>query len=134
MRAKLGTFQYEVGLLASDGQRYETFEAWVDTGAHYSQFPASVLEAMGYQPNASRRFRLADGSVSESPVGPVGIRINDETQPVLCLFAEEGADVLLGATSLETFTLAADPVNKTLIQVEAKRLASRPDITPGSLK
>jgi phosphoribosyl-AMP cyclohydrolase len=126
MRTKVGTFQHEVTVVSADGQAERSFDAWVDTGAHFSQFPASVLEALGYRPNATRRFRLADGQVTEGAVGPITLRLGDEAQPVVCLFAEEGADALLGATSLEIFTVAADPVNKTLVPVEAMRLAVLP--------
>jgi predicted aspartyl protease len=91
----------------------------VDTGALYSQFSADLLEALGYAPNASRRFRLADGSTVERPVGQVRLRINDEVQTVLCIFGGPGAEALLGAVTLETYSLAPDPVNETLVPVIA---------------
>ena len=126
MRTKLGTFQHEISVMSADGQRTHAFDAWVDTGAHYSQIPASVLANLGYHPNATRQVLLADGSLTESPIGAVMMQLNGEIQPVLCLFAKEGADPLLGATSLENFSLAADPVNKTLIPVRARQLLARP--------
>ena len=91
----------------------------VDRGALYSEFPSGLLESLGYRPNATRRFRLADGSTVERPVGPVTLRINDEVQTVLSIFGGEGSELLLGAVTLETFSLAPDPVNETLVPVIA---------------
>ncbi|HEX5369176.1 MAG TPA: aspartyl protease family protein, partial [Dehalococcoidia bacterium] len=95
---------------------------WIDTGALYSQFPAAMLERLGYRPDSTRRFRLADGSVVETPIGDVRIRIGGEIRTVTCVFAEQGSDPLLGATTLEAFSLAVDPVNETLNPVIALRL------------
>ena len=85
-----------------------------------------MLARLGYTPNATRTFRLADGSQSENPVGPVNLRVRGETQPVICMFSEEGSDPLLGATALEAFSLAANPVHKSLDPVVAMRLAVLP--------
>jgi predicted aspartyl protease len=38
---------------------------------------------------------------------------------VLVVFAPEGMDPLLGATALETFGLAVDPINLRLVPVPA---------------
>src|SRR5438094_121908 len=114
MRTKLGTFRYPVALVDVQGGRSESVSPWVDTGAVYSQFPASLLESLGHRPNSAREFRLADGSTVRRPVGPVAVRIGGETQPVLCIFGDELSEMLLGATTLETFSLAPDPVNETL--------------------
>ena len=122
MRTKLGTFRYPIELLYADGSRSETLHPWVDTGALYSQFPAGLLEALGYHPHATRRFRLADGTTTDLPVGEVRVRLNEEVTTVLCVFAEETADPLIGATTLENFSLAVDPVNETLTPTVAMRL------------
>jgi phosphoribosyl-AMP cyclohydrolase len=123
MRKKLGTFRYPVEVVNATGDGLEVVEPWVDTGALYSQFPELFLRRLGYAPNATRRFRLADGSVSENPIGPVSLRIGDETQPVICVFSEEDSDPLLGATTLEAFSLSADPSNETLNPTIAMRLS-----------
>ncbi len=123
MRTKLGTFRYGIDLIDAGGEHAEAVEPWVDTGALYSQFPAPLLERLGHRPNASRRFRLADGSVMERPIGPVPIRIGAEVQPVICVFSGEGSEMLLGATTLEAFSLAPDPVNQTLNPTIAMLLA-----------
>ena len=126
MRKKVGTFRYQIEVGDAAGERFEAQSPWVDTGALYSQFPASLLERLGHRPNASRRFRLADGSIMERPIGPVPVRIGAEIQPVICVFADEGGEMLLGATTLEAFSLAPDPVNETLTPIEAMMLALLP--------
>ena len=122
MRKRVGTFRYEVGLGTASGDRFEQVMPWVDTGALYSQFPASMLERLGHGPNATRRFRLADGSTMDRPVGSVPMRIGDDVQQVLCEYGEEEGEMLLGATTMEVFSLAPDPVNETLTPIVAMLL------------
>jgi phosphoribosyl-AMP cyclohydrolase len=122
----LGTFRYRIEVGDAAGERFEAFEPWVDTGALYSQFPASILTRLGYRPDASRRFRLADGSVVESPIGDVRLRIGNEARTITCVFADDGAEMLLGATTLEAFSLAPDPVNETLTPIIAMMLSMTP--------
>ncbi len=81
MRTKLGTFRYQIEIADAKGDRFEAVNPWVDTGAFYSQFPASLLERLGHRPNAVRQFRLADGSIMERPIGSVPIRIGDDATP-----------------------------------------------------
>jgi predicted aspartyl protease len=122
MRKKLGTFQYPLELRSAGGDAYEEVEPWVDTGSLYSQFPESLLRRLGYAPDTIRRFKVADGNIMERPIGDVSVRIGEETRTVTCVFGPEGADMLLGATTLETFSLAADPVNETLTPIVAMML------------
>jgi phosphoribosyl-AMP cyclohydrolase len=50
----------------------------------------------------------------ERPIGDVRVRIGSETRTVTSIFGPDAADALLGATTLEAFSLAPDPVNETL--------------------
>ena len=89
--------------------------ALVDTGAELSWFPASVLEWLGVQRSAVRKFRQADGTILDRWVGSVflhvaGVRTADDV-----VFAEPGDLTLLGARSLEGLNLRIDPVSKRLI-------------------
>jgi len=124
MRTKVGTFKYPVEIGDASGEVFERVEPWVDTGALYSQFPTSLLDRLGHRPDATRQFKLADGSVMERPIGDVPLRIGSETRIVTCIFGPEAADALLGATTLEVFSLAPDPVNETLNPVLAQLLSS----------
>jgi hypothetical protein len=69
--------------------------------------------------DARRQFRLADGSVIELPIGDVPLRIRGEVRTSVCIFGPEGSEELLGAFTMEAFSLAADPVNETLVPVIA---------------
>src|SRR5690348_10440820 len=105
----MGLFQYAVGLVSFDGSYEHEVRPWVDTGALYCQFPAKLLNDLGYQPTGSRTFALADGSRMDRPFGLVEMHIGPETLPVYCVIApEEEPKMLLGAIALEAFSLAAD--------------------------
>ncbi len=108
------TFRYTIGIGDSAGQRFETVEAWVDTGASYSLVPSSILHRLGHSPTYRRPFRMADGSIVELGLIQLTIRIGQETRVVSCVFGEEGREPLLGATAVEEFALGVDPVNHTL--------------------
>ena len=115
----MGLFRFPLEVADASGERFELTNPLVDTGALYSQLPAAMLARLGRRPNATRRFSLADGSIFELRIGPVPVRLNGEVQPVICIFAEPGAPELLGATTLDAFGLAPDPVNETLVPVIA---------------
>jgi phosphoribosyl-AMP cyclohydrolase len=114
----------EVGNPARDV--FTAVEPLVDTGALYSQLPASFLQSLGNRPDAVRQFRLADGSLIQFPIGDVAVRIAGEVRTVTCVFGREGSESLLGATSLNAFSLAPDPVNETLTPVVAMLAAMQP--------
>ena len=119
MRTKLGTFRYPVEVGNAGRDTFAAVEPLVDTGALYSQFPTSFLESLGHRSDSIRQFRLANGSLIQRPIGDVSIRIAGEVRAVTCIFGEEGRELLLGATTLEAFSLAPDPVNETLTPVVA---------------
>ena len=50
------------------------------------------------------------------------MRIGDEVQQVLCIYGEEEGEMLLGATAMEIFSLAPDPVHETLTPIVAMLL------------
>lgn len=92
-------------------------EMVVDTGATYTQIPSSILESIGVTPKFKRRLKLADGRIIERDGTIIDISLNGETMPTPVIFGENGSEPLLGAVTLESFSLAVDPVNKTLIPV-----------------
>lgn len=118
----MGVFQHTVEVGTPDGSRFLEVQAWVDSGANYSQLPNALLRNLGYAPSFRRRFRLADGSVIERGLCMVPLRLNGEVLPTPVVFGENDSDLLLGAIALETFCLGIDPVNQTLVPVEAKAL------------
>jgi predicted aspartyl protease len=119
MRTRVGKFRYPVEIGDASGERFVELRPLVDTGALYSQFADSLLRSLGHEPDAVRQFRLADGSVVERPIGEVPLRIRGEIRTSVCIFAPEGSEELLGAFTMEAFSLAPDPVNETLVPVIA---------------
>ena len=115
----MGTFTVpiQVGNLA--GQNFVDLEALVDTGATYTSIPESTLAQLGIEVRESRSFELADERIVEYSVGYASIRLEERLIIAMVVFADEGTPPLLGATALETASLAVDPVHQRLIPVPA---------------
>ncbi len=113
----MGTFTVpiEIGDLA--GRQFVAVDALVDTGASDTVLPQDVLDKLGVTPIVRRPFRLADERIVEYAVGQARIRLSGEEFIVLVIFAPEGTLPLLGATTLETFSLGVDPKAQRLMPV-----------------
>ena len=114
----MGIFYVDLEIGDPEGLRFETVRALVDTGANYSFMPESLLSELGIVPNAKRTFVLADGTRIELDLGETRFRMRGEIQTAPVIFGDEDAAPLLGATTLEIFSLGVDPVNKRLIAVD----------------
>ncbi len=113
----MGTFRVSIEVGDPAGQRYETVEALVDTGATYTTLPAPFLHGLGIVPHARDTFVLADGRRVERDIGRAWIRVDGRTEFTLVVFGEPGTPPLLGAYALEGLRLAADPVARRLTPV-----------------
>ena len=102
---------------------FEHVEAVVDTGSTFTAVPRELLERVGVRPTRRRRFRMANGQVTENDVGEALVRLEgvEGTTPVI--FAEPGEPILLGAVTLEEFLLGVDPVGQRLVPVEGLRFS-----------
>ena len=91
-------------------------EFWVDTGALYSLVPEDLLQRIGVEPSATRRIVLADGTEQTRLLGFCDFQIEglEGTIPCPVIFAPKGSLFLLGATALENFGVAVDPIQKQL--------------------
>jgi predicted aspartyl protease len=114
----MSTFTVAIELGDPVGQRFESVDAWADTGGFYSSFPRPLLESLGVVPHKREVFMLADGRIAESDVGRTWIRIGDRSEITLVLFGEPDGPHVLGAYALEGLALAADPVNHRLVPME----------------
>ena len=114
----MGTFwtAIKVGGFDENIERIEVVDVLVDTGALHSTFPESLLHQLGLQPEWSQTFGLADGSEVDFGVGYAMLYIGDGQRRCPVIFGAEDT-YLMGATTLEIFNLAADPVNETLVNV-----------------
>ena len=113
----MGTFKVKLEIGDPQGQRWETVEALVDTGASFTVIPASVLRRLGVSPRERWPFELADGRQVEKEIGDARVRVNSRTAPTLVVFGDETAEPLLGANSLQGLLLVPDPINHRLIPV-----------------
>ena len=121
----MGTFSVSIHLRNEFTQEFIQVDTLVETGATYTMLPADLLETFGVQAIGQRDFELADIGGVRYDVGEAKLRLNGDELTVLVVFAPEGASPLLGATALELFGLAADPVNQRLIPVPALLKTSR---------
>ena len=115
----MGTFTVSVEIGDSEGQRFVTIQALVDTGATYTTLPTTLLQDLGVAPTGSRSFILADDRRIQRDVADTWIRLEGDAHPSLVVFDPDGAQPLLGAVTLETFGLAVDPIRQRLIHVDA---------------
>ncbi len=121
----MGTFRVTIEVGDPQGQRWETVEALVDTGASDTLVPRSILDRLGVQPEERWPFRLADGREIEYEVAQTLIRIDGRTRFAIVVFGPEGTAPLLGATTLEVFRLGVDPKGRRLIPVPGLLMEAR---------
>jgi clan AA aspartic protease len=118
----VGSFRVRIEIGDPQGQRFESLEALVDTGATYTWVPRSVLESLGHRREREWDFILADGRKVLYGMTWALVRLNGETQPTPVIFGDDDTQPLLGVVTLEEFRLGVDAVNQRLIP------------TPGLLK
>ena len=115
----MGTFSAEIQIGNQETGEFLQLEALVDTGSTYTLLPSEILNRLSIKTVGQRDFELADQRIVRYDVGEARLRLNGDELTVLVVFAPEGTSPLLGATALELFGLAADPVNQRLMPVPA---------------
>lgn len=85
----------------------------VDTGADHAMLPGSLLFQLEIAPQERRLFALADGRRDEYDIGTARIALGGQERPCPVVFGPENR-YLLGASTLEIFNLAVDPVAQRL--------------------
>ena len=110
----MGTFNVDLEIGHLDGGALTEVSVAVDRGALHTTLPGSLLTQMRIQPTLEQKFRLANGK--EKTLGVGFCRITWQGEAAICpvIFGPEGK-YLMGATTLDIFSLAADPVNHTLV-------------------
>ena len=94
----------------------------VDTGATDSVVPRQHLEAIGIEPEAQRKYLLANGSEVEMDVAVARIELMGEIVGGTVLFGDANTEPLLGVTALESLGIEVDPLNRQLKKLPAVRL------------
>jgi predicted aspartyl protease len=111
----MGAFYVTIQVGDKAGSRFEDVRALADAGAAWTWLPKDLLEGLGHKPNLTRRLQTADNRVIVRDAGYVPVRIGDETAPTLTIFGDAGSIPLLGATTMQQFSLAPDPVKEELV-------------------
>jgi predicted aspartyl protease len=120
----MGTFKVRMEIGDATGERWETIEALVDTGATYTMVAMSLLRRLGVKPHARAVFTLADGRHAEHDIGRGWIRVGDRSEITLLVFGQADSEPLLGAYALEGLRLAPDPVGRRLVPVPGLLMAA----------
>jgi clan AA aspartic protease len=112
----MGTFTVQIQVGDPQSQQFVEVEALVDTGAGDTVVPRAFLERLGVPVQDRWPFTMADDRVVEYDIGQTAIQINGRNRIVPVVFGETGTTIL-GASAMEIFHLAADPVHKRLTPV-----------------
>ena len=112
----MGVFSVPIEIGDPAGGRFESLDALVDTGATFTLVPASLLDALGVEPEESMTFELADGTPHDFGLGETRVRVDGREISTVVLFGGEDATPLLGAYTLERLMLTVDPGNQRLIR------------------
>ena len=113
----MGTFSVDIEIGDSDGNRFESVRALVDTGASYTSVPGSVLQKMTVTAHERVTFILADGRRIQREVGRTWIRVQGKSEITLVVFGDEDSEALLGAYTLQGLLLGVDTPNERLVPV-----------------
>lgn len=118
----MGTFYHEMQVYSANGDRSETLDALVDTGASYSQVPGSILQRLGIVPTDTVEAILADGRVVEDLAAEIRVRIDGRETTTWVTFGPEDVASLMGAHALEGVRLAVDPLRSELVPTRILRM------------
>lgn len=108
-------FTHPFAIANLNGDRFQTIDALVNTGATYSSIPANILQDLGVEPTATVEFELTDGTTTERQLGEARAKIADKEIRTPVIFAPDTAPTLLGAYTLERAHLTIDPHAQQII-------------------
>ncbi len=121
----MGTFTVEVEIGGMDQTRFETVRALVDTGAPYTLMPKSLLRSLGIRAVDTQEFAAASGEPIERDVGLAAVRLDGRLRVTPVVFSGEDQLPLLGAVTLQEFSLVIDTLCERLLPVSALALGYR---------
>ena len=113
----MGLFNVPIGVGDPQGERFQTVEALVDTGASFSIVPAPILDDLGVEPQRSGSFELADGSFRDYRIGETILRVEGEEVRSVVVFGDEDTPSALGTVTMQRIGLTVDPSSQRLIIV-----------------
>ena len=95
-------------------------EALVDTGAAYSVMPEPLAASIGYRHMRSQAVVLADGRAEDWPLVQMDWECGGRRAISPVLLGPVDSSILLGAVTLQLWSLGIDPVNHLLMPVRAR--------------
>jgi clan AA aspartic protease len=110
------TVKARIGAPGNSGQPQDV-EFLVDTGAAFTWVPAEIADSVGLVPHDQRTVRVADGRQVQCGLTWARITLEGRTDLTLCLIGDRHTQPLLGAFTLEGFSLGVDSTNRRLIPV-----------------
>lgn len=113
----MGTFSVPIQVGDLAGRQFIEVDTLVDTGSTDMVLPSDALEQLGIEPVDRYTYKLANDTIIEYEVGYGRIRIDGRERIAPIVFGPREVAPLLGATALEIFHLAVDPVERRLISV-----------------
>lgn len=111
----MGVFTVRIEIGDPNANRFESFEALVDTGSTNTVLPADTLRRLGVTPYTKSKFELADGTETELDVGRTWVRLNGSVEFTQVVFGEGNYSPILGAITLEEMGLVVDPIAQRLV-------------------
>jgi len=115
-----------------DPAKVEEMDLWVDTGASYSWLSRKRLEGLGIRSSGKMQFKTIEGRTIEREVAPVFLAVDGHTGGDTVVMAEPADTEVMGAHTLESLGMAADPVQKKLIPTVGLALQARRVLHSGS--
>ena len=115
----MSIFRYPLEIGDPQGVQFEQVDALVDTGATFTVIPSAVLDRLGVEPSQRARFRLADGTIIQRPIGETQVRIEGQTIATTVVFGDDDGIALLGVYTMERALLGVHPMGQRLIPTDA---------------
>ncbi len=110
----MGIFRVTIGIGNMEGGDLQEVDALVDTGATHTMAPGAFLHYLHIRPMYTSEVTVANGESAHWDVGIENITYGGRRALCQVFFGPEGADYLLGATSLEALGFVVDPVAQEL--------------------
>lgn len=99
------------------GPMVDVPEVMVDTGTYHSVFPGEALKGLAVAPLDHTEVEYANGERETIPVGQIRIRIRGHEPTFACpVYFSKAGQSLIGATTLQIFSLMVDPVREELVR------------------
>lgn len=86
----------------------------VDSGAHYTVLPLSMVKKLGLKPSYKQDFSLADGRIMKRVIAGAIVTLEGRELPAPVVLGEKDDSALLGVTTLESFGLMLDPFQRKI--------------------